>query len=102
MLDQWIWPVMWASSKPRDHQNNHCCLCKQCAGAQAQHKMRQGPPRHLARAREQQVALGTLGNLFLVITTLAHSPFLICTMLSVTTPIPLDIYTQYMHAHTHI
>lgn len=49
ILDQWIKHVIWALSKPRNHPNNHCCLCKQCAGAQEgtspppTHAISQGP-----------------------------------------------------------
>lgn len=88
-------PVMWASSEPRDHPNNHCCLCKQHAGAQARHKARQP-------AREGHGEAGCRGNpsapSFLSLLLSTHPSFFkICTMLLERHPHPpWHIFTQHM------
>lgn len=99
ILDQWIKHVIWALSKPRNHPNNHCCLCKQCAGAQEGTSPPQPTP-----SRKDQGAAGCLGNPPLPLSchySIAHSPFFFNLHHAFSgSPHPPLIYTHNTCVHT--
>lgn len=77
----------------RDHQNNHCCLCKQCAGA---HKMRWGPRASSRGPGSSRLPWEPCAPFFLSLLP----PFNLCHAFS-GQPIPLHICMHNTCMHTY-